>query len=59
MQKLISGIKKFYENSRDEYIKKYSHLSSDQSPNTLFITCCDSRIVPTLFTSSKPGELFV
>jgi len=34
-------------------------LISSNKPNSLFIACSDSRVVPNLFASTNPGELFV
>lgn len=45
-----------------EFKKKqalYEQLHQGQNPETLFITCSDSRITPSELTQSKPGELFV
>lgn len=36
----------------------YRSLAAGQAPAALFITCSDSRVVPSLITDAHPGELF-
>ncbi len=60
MQKLVEGIHHFRSNYFVENRSLFEHLASDgQKPETLFITCSDSRVVPTLITNAAPGELFI
>lgn len=59
MKKLIRGIVDFRKNVRPSIKDVFAHLALGQRPDTLFIACSDSRVVPNLFASSDPGDLFV
>ena len=59
MRKLIKGIVEFRKNILPEYLNNFAHLALGQSPDVLFIACSDSRVVPNLFASTNPGDLFV
>src|SRR5437016_12969424 len=59
MKKLIQGIVEFRRTAQPDYRKRFAHLALGQRPDTLFIACSDSRVVPNLFASTEPGDLFV
>ena len=59
MEKLIRGIHDFQTTHFNEQQAFYSQLAKGQSPETLLITCSDSRIMPEQLTQATPGELFV
>lgn len=57
--RLVNGTQDFKNNIYPSMREEFSRLKEGQSPETLFITCSDSRIDPSLVTQTQPGELFV
>lgn len=58
MKKIVQGYYKFF----DQYFEKqslYQKLFHRQSPQVMFIACCDSRVDPALLVSAEPGDIFV
>ncbi|ELS57230.1 carbonic anhydrase [Streptomyces viridochromogenes] len=53
MQPLIDNARMFGQRPEE-----FAKLAEGQSPQVLFITCSDSRVVPALITGARPGELF-
>ena len=59
MQKLLEGIHEFQRDDFGPLEGLFEKLAHGQEPETLFITCSDSRIDPNLLTRSMPGDLFI
>jgi carbonic anhydrase len=59
VQKLLAGIAEFRKKVRPSYRETFARLALEHAPDCLFVACSDSRVVPNLFASTEPGDLFV
>jgi carbonic anhydrase len=59
VEKLVGGVSRFRSEVYPGRQEFFEQLALGQKPETLFITCADSRIDPCLLTQTHPGELFI
>ncbi|MGC4004744.1 MAG: carbonic anhydrase [Pirellulales bacterium] len=59
VQELVAGVHHFRTQVFSEQRELFERLAGGQEPDTLFITCSDSRIDPNLITNTQPGSLFI
>ncbi|MEU2070897.1 carbonic anhydrase [Streptomyces anulatus] len=57
MQSLVEHARTFTEHVAAN-AKHFERLADGQTPEALFVTCSDSRVVPSLITGARPGQLF-
>jgi len=59
MNRILEGVIRFKQNEFQAHSKIFAELRTRQYPQALFITCADSRVVPSLLTQTRPGDLFI
>ena len=60
IKKLKEGFKKFRKQYYEDDPELYKQLTyQGQSPKTLVISCCDSRVHPAQVMNTDPGDIFV
>lgn len=58
--RLVSGYEAFLGGRFPYEQERFHHLAeAGQSPRTMLIGCCDSRVSPEVIFDARPGELFV
>lgn len=59
MRKLIDGHRRFLDEVFPRQRELLASLAGGQKPRFLFITCADSRVQPSEFLGTDPGDLFM
>ncbi|MHB1591880.1 MAG: carbonic anhydrase, partial [Sulfuricella sp.] len=60
IEKLVDGFKRFRSNNYEENHALFDRLTKQgQSPKTIVVGCCDSRVDPAIVTDCDPGDLFI
>jgi carbonic anhydrase len=59
MEKLIAGITRFQNEVFPTSRHLYQQLAEGQQPETMYIGCSDSRVLPNELMQARPGELFI
>ena len=60
IQKLLDGYKRFRGSYFEEQRELFERLTKlGQSPKTIVVGCCDSRVDPAIVTDCDPGDLFI
>jgi carbonic anhydrase len=59
LDRLIAGHKRFLSEVFPARRSQFHLLAEGQWPETLFVTCADSRVVPDLILQTQPGEMFI
>lgn len=56
---ILHGVEEYHRNGARALHHQVHALTDPPNPDTLFLTCADSRIMPDVITASRPGDLYI
>ncbi|XP_050307550.1 beta carbonic anhydrase 1 [Anthonomus grandis grandis] len=58
MDKILKGIMKYRCTVRETMVQQFVKVKDNPTPDAVFFTCIDSRMIPTRFTQTNVGDMF-
>ncbi|KAG4077403.1 hypothetical protein HA402_009804 [Bradysia odoriphaga] len=59
MERILRGIMRYRHTTREQMVKEFQKVRDNPQPKAVFFTCMDSRMIPTRFTETHVGDMFV
>ena len=59
IDKVFRGIIQYRQKYKTETLQHLKKVTETPSPSAVFVTCVDSRLQPTKFTQTDPGDMFI
>ncbi|XP_011882201.1 PREDICTED: beta carbonic anhydrase 1 isoform X3 [Vollenhovia emeryi] len=59
MDRILKGIMRYRKCHREGMVKQFQQVRDHPEPKAVFFTCMDSRMIPTRFTETNVGDMFV
>eukprot|EP00095_Tigriopus_kingsejongensis_P002934 maker-scaffold517_size150149-snap-gene-0.15 protein:Tk02934 transcript:maker-scaffold517_size150149-snap-gene-0.15-mRNA-1 annotation:"beta-carbonic anhydrase" len=59
IEKLFRGILKYRNTFKGNMVKQFKEVRDNPRPTAVFFTCVDSRMLPTRFTQTNVGDMFI
>jgi carbonic anhydrase len=59
MKKLLEGLSLFQRVAYPRHRELFERLARNQTPQAVFVSCSDSRVLTNLLVQAEPGDLFI
>ncbi|XP_055346310.1 beta carbonic anhydrase 1-like isoform X2 [Paramacrobiotus metropolitanus] len=59
IDKVLTGIVKYHQTVRSGMVEQFKRVRDNPIPSVLMYTCMDSRMIPSRFTQTNVGEMFI
>ncbi|XP_065203730.1 beta carbonic anhydrase 1 isoform X1 [Planococcus citri] len=59
MDRIFRGILKYIKTDREKMVEQFITVRNNPEPKAVFFTCMDSRMIPSRFTETNVGDMFI